>query len=1800
MINAFAEMVGNDKGSYREPARYTKAPMHELETMNEMVDILLYAEKITQDRNLSMLLRAFYAWERGDDLRTPQEIWSEIITRSKELTIAVEDFDDIFIDVLMFKHTSLMQGALDILMLRYSMQKTLLQNATVTQLLIAPKRERQFRLIDQMLQQLERNAETHELWGELQSDADYLVNKQTKDILIELTEVCRSVSFEFDQRSKYKPEPEIQDLLRNLGFYNICLKVLELMEGIEDEEEELDEVGLNTKDLCRLCNSLMYWAILDNAKNQELAYDSLEFFMDTLDEDIGSAQCIRAVFSNNEYLMKLVPHINLSILVDRIIAGGTDGKKPQYLSLAVSITNVGDRNVVENQFEIVRTLTAPGRLQKVGSFLVPVNHREYERKVQLMKDLDVNKDYSLSELPGELAYHLTLLEVLAGCTAGRLNVSSIEAKIQSVFSYIDVIETILDPRMCLIAKVETMRFLLNAIIEVELVVPGLGHSKCCWRLITSFIPLLGSMQDDLLRVEAHGWEGTGVSRQKLEYQQLAIAILAIFFETNYNVNLFTNEASSSEGQLDKVSMTITQANNIIKNLYEIVRGIQKMNSPRLNTDTKDYLRRCCLAMNDSVPHKIESDGEGSSQRDLAAILEDERKEVERIKAMDSSQDLSQEKRIQSKYREFLAVLQEDKEVQEEAEGEVKALISTLETLPYVADEVDHDIRYELLIKKLVTHVRQNMTIIDDETRLSNRCSRTTVWVIKIFRTMIENKMGMTIYERDEDGGEEQDIAAEPVVTAFNKNGVTELCLDLIADGVDDDLQDEAIKLLVASLFKEGGNRSVQSLINTHLSRPEAHLFWNQARNIITKLKDWHEWHVDPMPTVEDGEDPDIPTSLLIVRMLQLMSEGHFHPNQEIVREQANSPAPVNLLDDLVQYLKALSQIPCQTSIVAALRVADTILEVLQGPCAKNQEHLALSTDVLEIINRIIRATVDNDINVDDLVTLKATVIDIIEGILEAQSLKSPLYERVLSVLHVDAIRGIALPEDAEDGMDVGAFEESENWPDLQIECVVILQMLIEYHPPLAEELDMPEDMTDGTTTASVEILWNGDMNRVFFHIPEVSKLLSKPSKDGLVTNVDRTSQELKLLDFLDRAKVLYTEVKHQEKIVQWGLDGIFTRSNQNIITWLAFFLAMTQNLLFLGYYDRRDSNDFIADDYVLLHTDGPYMPSNIVLAVNILNYLQITCATFVNLMMFVVRSPVIYETLKESPEGYTELECVIRTVCDPMTMYYIVYNVIAVLGLTVEDYYSTLLLMDIIVKNSTAQNVLMAVIVPRWNIIMALVVTVFVCYIFAFYMFMYFPVDHLDGLYLCDTLWGCTKFVVDYGILMGEGVGEALNHTVGKRWLLDTLAFFAITTGIFNLVAGVIITTFTQLREEKEARIQNTEEVCFICGIDKHIFDRAANDPEGFKFHISEDHNMWNYLYFYFFIKEQDKDDDDGLEYFVRYAIEESNIDWIPTNKAMRLDQAASEEEALQEDLQKAAKESFHNISAKIHKVEANVGVVLEQLTQALKKDHKVEDEEGLGATVSSARPKTGIRGPGEVSAPSSAWNVHRNKSPPYQRPGTMGLGFPDDLKGPTEEGSLASLSRNLHGADAADDGTIATFENEANTAQGGIEIPMAVQGKSQHKALKRIIVELLQCKNLPFLDDHNFHSACVEISSPVSRSGLDSADSSSEEKGADGAGVHSRFSPLGWHNNVLYFDSNHHAEVYHLVDDEEKFDSSLPVSLQLVIGDQKTGDPVNLTLGELVNTNGLFCDCRVPLVGGEETAILTLRSHCTSYFDET
>ena len=46
------------------------------------------------------------------------------------------------------------------------------------------------------------------------------------------------------------------------------------------------------------------------------------------------------------------------------------------------------------------------------------------------KYADAGDDIELDDLDPSLAYHISLMDVLAGCTVGRLNITTIEAKVQ--------------------------------------------------------------------------------------------------------------------------------------------------------------------------------------------------------------------------------------------------------------------------------------------------------------------------------------------------------------------------------------------------------------------------------------------------------------------------------------------------------------------------------------------------------------------------------------------------------------------------------------------------------------------------------------------------------------------------------------------------------------------------------------------------------------------------------------------------------------------------------------------------------------------------------------------------------------------------------------------------------------------------------------------------------------------------------------------------------------------------------------------------------------------------------------------------------------------------------------------------------------------------------------------------------------------------------------------------------------------------------------------------------------------------
>lgn len=534
------------------------------------------------------------------------------------------------------------------------------------------------------------------------------------------------------------------------------------------------------------------------------------------------------------------------------------------------------------------------------------------------------------------------------------------------------------------------------------------------------------------------------------------------------------------------------------------------------------------------------------------------------------------------------------------------------------------------------------------------------------------------------------------------------------------------------LFKEGGALEIQKTINAHLAKSGSDMFFITIRGKIQGLINWHKWNGVVM--LEEGQEPDLPTDAIVLRCLQLMCEGHFLPNQDLMREQPNNSASINLLDDLVLFLQALDPIKCRTSSAAERAVSALVLEVLQGPCVGNQDYFALNTELLETLNKKIRQRPINDCDENEEMDLKKGSIEIMQALLEGQGKKTAIFERMLSVIHIDVI--LVLCKGQQNNEEAEEREESEESTNLRVESLVLLQMLMDFRPSLKKELCIEDDMVEqtGANVACIEVVWRGELQRRFFLVPKITEALAQSTKDAFIASVKRNSPEDKLFGLLEASKDMYREITHQQFLQEFTVDKLCSRTNQDWSTWASFFVVFTMNGLYLFYYETKpatcgDRTDDAFIEYPIIASNDDtnatassnnstsfcselYLNPEITLATRTLNYALIGIAIFTLFLNFVVRVPVNYRTFIESQIGLGW--SILYTAMDFQTMYYVLYLAIAVIG-TEYHVATSFLLLDFIAKSPTSQAVLQAIYKPRKQIFMtALLLFVFI-YIFAFF-----------------------------------------------------------------------------------------------------------------------------------------------------------------------------------------------------------------------------------------------------------------------------------------------------------------------------------------------------------------------------------------------------------------------------------------------------------------------------------------------------
>ncbi|KII73243.1 Inositol 1,4,5-trisphosphate receptor type 1 [Thelohanellus kitauei] len=165
---------------------------------------------------------------------------------------------------------------------------------------------------------------------------------------------------------------------------------------------------------------------------------------------------------------------------------------------------------------------------------------------------------------------------------------------------------------------------------------------------------------------------------------------------------------------------------------------------------------------------------------------------------------------------------------------------------------------------------------------------------------------------------------------------------------------------------------------------------------------------------------------------------------------------------------------------------------------------------------------------------------------------------------------------------------------------------------------------------------------------------------------------------------------------------------------------------------------------------------------------------------------------------------------------------------------------------------------------------------------------------MCTSLFSCIYTVLNRGLRSGGGIGDILlqpssdNENFTIRFFYDLTFYLVVIVITLNLIFGVIIDTFANLREERSKLDEINKNTCFICGLNRSAFD---NKDITFEAHCLYDHNVWSYLYFIVHLNVKETTDFTGPESYVYTMIKKHDLGWFPRLRCVALTQNESDTE---------------------------------------------------------------------------------------------------------------------------------------------------------------------------------------------------------------------------------------------------------------------------------------------------------------------
>lgn len=1084
-------------------------------------------------------------------LERPSELSSSSLEHaiSEQLVCTDSRLCAVLLDLTQYTDRAVAASSFRLLQRLHSRRTELMRQLQQVQLLDSPETLAAYESVVPQVSQLSSAAEQAELW--LGRTSDSSCHNQVVHILENFLELCTA------QKRLAGEVNLLSDSEARLSRILISQKpdpaIQRLLRNLRVHEPVLELVAHKGivmdfnperhREVLRCCYLLLARFCQDNAENQSLLFPQAERILEDISSDLCAGILVQELFNGNANLCSQV--------------------KPRFLRGFVAQVQTMPLSASKAWLVGVLAVIAGGTPSV-----------QLEVATQLCSKLDFSKAWlekcaGLSvhtEAPLEICYLLSVLEVLTAAAEGH------NSQVQNICRQIlplDLALHLLSSQHFWPLRRALLRFIERTHLDHEF-----SHDRLPEEAVKRLVELAAEDMEGIHKQQGSGSDGMWeVAGARVSQADAALAYVHEALVPALTTLLRRRGASTVLLGKSALSQTITN--------YSRLFHSQCTNEVYLQATSRLILTLQSLSTLRPMLSTVQIKPSRRLAQQFADVI---------LKAEDLSLQGVQE-RLETEFLDFVVCIRDVERVTGEGLSDT------------------WKIGQKELFGGLIGMARQEMTAGNMET---------AVTVVKALRKHIElMNSELTTPSADWSSSAWTKCKAHVVVSQhlLRDLGALSFAVDLYVATASESARSECVLFLIAALL--GGNSQSQDALVACLLQDPNNQFLRQLKAQLSAYFSALQVRLSKLLPSESvlWEDSEEITTLLdpgtevrrLLRLLQLLCEGHNLKMQEYLREQRKDGAvcafTVNMVATIGTLLCRFSRMPHKITMEVGQQLLDTLTEMVQGPCPGAQTDLSQPNildsckDLLSSLrtsqDRALRQLTDHKSAISDLKGKAATfllallegenreVTDRVSGFLDFPK----ILHRMAEVFNDFLIDQNLRPETAS-LESVEALLKSDSFDGYINEgfsLYILLEKLAEYNPAARSQLPSRNSSRMeynaytffANHTGHIEVVQDRALQRVYFPINPACRLIPAARRNELLKKVSRDSPTSKAQGLLAVAAQLIDEL---ELVERSKLPLTCTLELYKFLSSLCFALSLWINLIILFWLDFTEDSDSHMDE----------------------------------------------------------------------------------------------------------------------------------------------------------------------------------------------------------------------------------------------------------------------------------------------------------------------------------------------------------------------------------------------------------------------------------------------------------------------------------------------------------------------------------------------------------------------------------------------------------------------------------------------